>query len=223
MDTTLMEARREPGVQDAPALPDIAELDDAVAVFTRTRPSLLHIAHRIVGSPTEAEDVVQEVWLRLQGTDRTVVKNPSALLRTITARLAVNVALSARRRREVSASPWIPDTADLDVSPESVAERQDTVAHAVALLLATLTPRQRAAYVLREGFGYSYDGIAALLHLSVVNARQQVARAQQRLGSRRHRQEVDPVAHRRLVQAFLGAARTGELAHLERVLVADAQ
>ncbi|MGW4877747.1 sigma-70 family RNA polymerase sigma factor [Streptomyces sp. NPDC004262] len=222
MDTTLMEARREPGVQDALALPDIAELDDAVAVFTRTRPSLLHIAHRIVGSPTEAEDVVQEVWLRLQGTDRTVVKNPSALLRTITARLAVNVALSARRRREVSASPWIPDTADLDVSPESVAERQDTVAHAVALL-ATLTPRQRAAYVLREGFGYSYDGIAALLHLSVVNARQQVARAQQRLGSRRHRQEVDPVAHRRLVQAFLGAARAGELAHLERVLVADAR
>ncbi|MFJ9346515.1 sigma-70 family RNA polymerase sigma factor [Streptomyces sp. NPDC101237] len=223
MDATLMEARRGPTAQDIPAPPDIAELDDAVAVFTRTRPSLLHLAHRIVGSPTEAEDVVQEVWLRLQGTDRAAVKNPSALLRTITARLAVNVAQSARRRREVSATPWIPDAVDLDVSPESVAERQEALAHAIALLLATLTPRQRAAYVLREGFGYSYDGIAALLHLSVVNARQQVARAQQRLGSRRHRQEVDSVAHRRLVQAFLGAARGGELAHLERVLVADAQ
>ncbi|MEU2619594.1 sigma-70 family RNA polymerase sigma factor [Streptomyces sp. NPDC007157] len=223
MDTTLTEARRPPTVQDTPAMPDIADLDDAVAVFTRTRHSLLHIAHRIVGSPTEAEDVVQEVWLRLQGTDRSVVHNPSALLRTITARLAMNVAQSARRRREFSASPWIPDSPGPDVTPESVAERQDAVARAVALLLATMTPRQRAAYVLREGFGYSYDGIAALLHLSVVNARQQVARAQQRLGSRRHRQEVDSVAHRRLVQAFLGAARSGELAHLERVLLADVQ
>ncbi|MEW1776699.1 sigma-70 family RNA polymerase sigma factor [Streptomyces sp. NPDC086777] len=223
MDTSLIEARRAPTAPDTHAIPDIAELDDAVAVFTRTRPSLLYIANRIVGSPTEAEDVVQEVWLRLQGTDRAAVHNPSALLRTITARLAKNVAQSARRRREFSASPWIPDSADPDVTPESVAERRDSVARGVALLLATLTPRQRAAYVLREGFGYSYDNIAALLHLSVVNARQQVARAKQRLGSHRHHQEVDAVTHRRLVHAFLGAARSGDLAHLERVLLADAR
>ncbi|MEU3297555.1 sigma-70 family RNA polymerase sigma factor [Streptomyces longwoodensis] len=221
MDTRLAEARRPPTEKSRPAIPDIAELEDAVSLFTRARPSLLHIAHRIVGSPADAEDVVQEVWLRLQGTDRAAVHHPSALLRTITARLAMNVVQSARRRREFSASPWLPDAADSDVTPEVVAERQDAVEHAVALLLGTLTPNQRTAYVLREGFGCSYDHIASLLQLSVVNARQQVFRAQKRLSSGRHRQEVDSVVHRRLVQAFLGAARTGDLAPLERVLLAD--
>lgn len=221
MDTSLAEARRPPTGHGTQAVPDIAELNDAVSLFSRARPSLLHIAHRIVGSPTDAEDVVQEVWVRLQGTDRAAVHNPSALLRTITARLAMNVVRSARRRRELSASPWLPDSAGNEVTPETVAERQDAVEHAITLLLRTLTPRQRAAYVLREGFGYSYDRIAALLHLSVVNSRQHVARAQQRLSNRRHWQEVDSVVHRRLVQAFLGAARTGDLAPLERVLLAD--
>ncbi|MFD6290914.1 sigma-70 family RNA polymerase sigma factor [Streptomyces sp. NPDC060205] len=221
MDTDLIEARRPPTAHDTPTLPDIESLDAAASMFTQVRPSLLHIAHRIVGSLAEAEDVVQEVWLRLQRTDRAAVHNPSALLRTITARLAMNVVQSARRRREFSASTWLPDSTDVDATPEAVAERQDAVERAVALLLGTLTPKQRAAYMLREGFGCSYDRIAALLRISVVNSRQQVARAQQRLGTRRHRQEIDAVTHRRLVQAFLGAARTGDLTHLERVLLAE--
>ncbi|MFJ4833731.1 sigma-70 family RNA polymerase sigma factor [Streptomyces sp. NPDC088747] len=222
MDTSLIDARRPPTEHGTQTIPDIGNLHDAATMFTQARPSLLHIAHRIVGNPAEAEDVVQEVWLRLQRTDRAVVHNPSALLRTITARLAMNVVQSARRRREFSATTWLPESADLDATPEAVAERQDAVEGAVGLLLATLTPKQRAAYILREGFGYSYDRIAALLQLSIVNSRQQVARAQQRLGTRRQRQEVDAFTHRRLVQAFLGAARTGDLTHLERILLADA-
>ncbi len=104
------------------------------------------------------------------------------------------------------------------MTPEALAERQNAVEHAVALLLQTLTPNQRAAYVLREAFGYSYDQIGDLLHLSVTNARQQVSRAQDRLDNRRHRQHVDAVTHRRLVQAIFTAARTGDLGQLERVL-----
>jgi RNA polymerase sigma factor (sigma-70 family) len=222
VDTHLVEARRSPTDRTRRAVADIAELEAAVSVFTHARPSLLHIAHRIVGSPADAEDIVQEVWLRLQGTDRAAVHHPSALLRTITARLAINMVQSARKRREFSASPWLPDSADGDVTPEALTERHDAVERAVALLLATLTPNQRAAYILREGFGYTYDRIATLLQLSAVNARQQVARAQRRLGTRSHRQEVDSAAHQRLVQAFLGAARTGDLASLEHVLLADA-
>jgi len=223
VDTSLIDEGRPSTVRGTPAILTVADLDDAVSVFTRTRPSLLHIAYRIVGNPTEAEDIVQEAWLRLQGTDRGAVHNPSALLRTITARLAMNVVQSARRRREFCASPWLPDSEDPDTTPEAVAERHDAVEHAVALLLATLSPRQCAAYVLREGFGYSYDRIASLLGLSVVNSRQQVARAQRRIGSGRRRREVDSVMHRRLVQAFLRAARAGDLDHLETVLLVDVQ
>lgn len=198
------------------------DLDDATSVFIRVRPGLLKIASRIVGNATEAEDVIQEAWLRWQGTDRTVVSNPPALLRRTTVRLAINVVQSAWRRRESCASPWLPESVDTGATPEAAAERQDAVERAVFLLMETLTSRQRAAYVLREGFGYQYSRIAEILCLSVVNTRQQVARAQERLAENRRRQPVDSVAHRRLVQAFFAAAQTGDVAHLERVLSADA-
>lgn len=198
--------------------PTIGDLDAATSVFVRARPGLLRIAGRIVGNANEAEDVIQEAWLRWQATDRTVVLNPSALLRTTTSRLALNVVQSARRRRESCASPWLPELLDDRVTPEAVAEQRDAVEAAVLLLMETLTPRQQAAYVLREGFGYPYGRISEVLRLSIANARQQVTRAQQRLATGHCRQPVDSVAHRRLVRAFLAAARSGDLAGLERVL-----
>lgn len=206
--------------------PSVVALDDATWVFVRARPVLLTLARQIVGSAYDAEDVLQETWLRWQGADRAAVRNPSALLRTTTVRLAVNVVQSAWKRRESCVGPSFPERTDQDADPEAVAERQDAVERAVLLLMETLTARQRAAYVLREGFGYPYDRIAEILHLSVVNTRQQVARAQRRLtedlggdltGNHR-RQPVDSVAHRRLVQAFFSAAQTGDLGHLETVL-----
>lgn len=200
----------------------LVEADEATSLFIHVRPGLLKIAHRIVGNATESEDVIQEAWLRWQRADRTAVLNPSALLRKTTVRLAVNLVQSAWKRRESCASPWLPEPVDVDATPEAVAERHDAVERAVLLLMQTLTPRQRAAYVLREGFGYPYSRIAELLGLGVANARQHVSRAQERLDTNRHRRPVDSVAHRRLVQAFLVAAQSGDLGHLEAVLTADA-
>ncbi|MFJ9022014.1 sigma-70 family RNA polymerase sigma factor [Streptomyces sp. NPDC102259] len=222
MDAHLVEARQGRETAGTTATPTIGDLDDAMAVFNRARPGLLKIANRIVGNASEAEDVIQEAWLRWQGTDRTVVSNPPALLRTTTVRLAINVVQSAWRRRESCASPWLPELLDTRTTPEAAAERQDAVERAVLLLMAALTPRQRAAYVLREGFGYPHSRISEILGLSVANTRQQVSRAQERLAQNRRRQPVDSVAHRRLVQAFLVAAQSGDLAQLERVLAADA-
>ncbi|MFI6007527.1 sigma factor-like helix-turn-helix DNA-binding protein [Streptomyces sp. NPDC051243] len=192
--------------------------DEATSVFIHARPGLLRIAHRIVGNATESEDVIQEAWLRWQRADRTVVRNPSALLRKTTVRLAVNLVQSAWKRRESCATPWLPEPMDGDVTPEAVAERHDAVDRAVLLLMETLTPTQRAAYVLREGFGYPYSRISELLGLGAANTRQQVSRAQDRLDADRRGQPVDSAAHRRLVQAFLAAAQSGDLAPLEAVL-----
>jgi DNA-directed RNA polymerase specialized sigma24 family protein len=149
------------------------------------------------------------------------VLNPSALLRTTTIRLAVNVVQSARRRQEACAGPWLPESTDHQAGPDTVAERQDAVEPAVRLLMETLTPGQRAVYVLREGFGCPYARISEILHVSVTNARQQVFRAQERLARNRRPRPVDPIAHRRLVRAFLSAAQSGDLEPLERVLAAD--
>ncbi|MGP4051807.1 sigma-70 family RNA polymerase sigma factor [Streptomyces sp. 2A115] len=221
METHLGQAEQGWEMAGTTAGPTNGDLEDATSVFVRVRPGLLKIANRIVGNPTEAEDVIQEAWLRWQGTDRTVVSNPSALLRRTTIRLSINVVQSAWWRREFSAGPWLPESVDTAATPDAAAEQQDAVERAVFLLMETLTPRQRAAYVLREGFGYPYSRIAEILCLSMVNTRQQVARAQERLGRNRRRESVDSVAHRRLVQAFFVAAQTGDFAHLERVLSAD--
>lgn len=221
MDTYPRQATCSPVSDGSAATSTVSDLEGAAAEFLRARPALITIAYRILGNVSEAEDVLQDVWLRLQRADRTAVRSSAALLRTITVRAAINVLQSARRRREYCATPWLPEPPDRDATPDTVAERQDALERAVALLLETLTPRQRAAFVLREGFGYPYERIARLLHLSVVNARQQVTRAKQRLGEQHPRQSVDSVTHRRFVQAFLVAAQAGDLASLEQVLLSD--
>lgn len=222
VDTYLAETRRGRESAGTTSTPTIGDLDDATSVFVRARPGLLRIANQIVGNASEAEDVVQETWLRWQGTDRTVVLNSWALLRKTTVRLAINVVQSARSRRESCASPWLPELVDTRAAPETAAERRDAVERAVLLLMERLTPRQRAAYVLRVGFGYPHSRISEILRLSVANSRQQVTRAQERLAENRRGQPVDSVAHRRLVQTLFVAAQSGDLTLLERVLSADA-
>jgi RNA polymerase sigma-70 factor (ECF subfamily) len=221
MGAQLVEARQ--GIEHARSGvdPTNGELDDAVATFLRARPRLLQIAYRILGDVPEAEDVVQEAWLRWQTTDRTVVANPPALLATTTTRLAINVFQSARRCRESSASPWLPEPADTGEDPEMAAERLEAVERVVQLLMETLTPAERAAYVLRKGLGYPYRQIAAVLHLGVANTRQLVRRAHLHLATNRRRQPVDWAAHRRLVEAFVAAARDGNLTGLEELLSSD--
>ncbi|MFF5860989.1 sigma factor [Streptomyces sp. NPDC012751] len=195
-------------------------LSSAAAAFERLRPRLFGIAYRVLGSVTEAEDVVQDVWERWQGTDRGAVRDPGAFLATVTARLAVNVARSARVRREAYVGPWLPEPVDTSVDPQVGAERGEALEPAVLLVLQRLNPVERAAYVLREAFDYAYGEIAGMLRLSPANTRQIVSRARKRVTAER-RAPVDAAQHRRLLDAFVAAARDGDVAALESVLSAD--
>lgn len=196
-------------------------LDRAVSVFVELRPRLFGIAYRVLGSAVEAEDVVQEVWLRWQRTDRSAVLSPVAFLSRTTTRLAINVAQSARVRRETYIGPWLPEPIDTSSDPEVGAQRAEALELALLLVLERLNPNERAAYVLREAFDYDYAEIADILQLSLVNVRKIVSRARKHLTTDQ-RETVDTGEHRRLLQAFLSAARTGDVASLEALLAPDA-
>ena len=194
--------------------------DTDVAAFEDARPRLFGIAYRMLGSVAEAEDVVQDAWLRWQGTDRTVVRNPAAFLTTTTTRLAINAATSAHARRETYVGPWLPEPVDTAADPALGAERAEALELAVLLLLEKLTPAERASYVLREAFDYSHREIAEVLDISEVNARQVGRRARERLESERSN-PVSAAEQRRLLESFVAAAQAGDLAGLERMLADD--
>jgi RNA polymerase sigma-70 factor, ECF subfamily len=195
-------------------------LDEAARAFSALRPRLFAAAYRVLGSWTEAEDVVQEAWLRWQATDRSVVRDPAAFLATTATRLALNSATSARARREAYVGPWLPEPVDTGADPTLRAETEEAVSTAVLLLLERLTPAERAAYVLRESFGHPYDEIAEVLETSPANARQLVRRARTHVASER-RTPVSAAEHRRLLEAFLRAAQGGDVAALESLLADD--
>ncbi|MFG2480312.1 RNA polymerase sigma-70 factor [Streptomyces fagopyri] len=199
---------------------DAGSLDQATRDFVAARPQLFGIAYRILGSAVEAEDIVQEAWLRWQKTDRTDIHEPAAFLATVTARLAINLAQSARVRRETYIGPWLPEPVDTSLDPQLGAERAEALDMAVLFLLEKLNPVERAAYVLREAFDYPYGQIADILETSEPNTRQLVSRARKHLAAER-REPVSPTAHRRLLEVFLVAAQTGSLSALEDVLSAD--
>jgi RNA polymerase sigma-70 factor (ECF subfamily) len=198
-----------------------ADLDHAASTFAGLRPRLFGIAYRILGSAADAEDVVQETWLRWQAYDRSAVREASAFLATTTTRLAINAAQSARARHETYVGPWLPEPVDTGADPALGAERGEALELAVLLLLERLSPTERAAYVLREAFDYPYGQIAEILETTDGNARQLVSRARRHVAAGR-RGPVDPGEHRRLLTGFLQAARTGDLAALEELLAADA-
>ncbi|WP_405816826.1 RNA polymerase sigma-70 factor [Streptomyces sp. NBC_01390] len=195
-------------------------LDEAADAFQRLRPRLFGIAYRILGSVSEAEDVVQDVWVRWQGADRGAVLDPGAFLAKIATRLAINVAQSARVRREAYVGPWLPEPVDTSLDPQVGAERGEALELAVLLVLERLNPVERAAYVLREAFDYTYPEIASMLQLNQANVRQLVSRARKHLSTER-REPVDTAQHRRLLEAFVAAARLGDVAALENVLSDD--
>lgn len=199
---------------------DPGSLDRATKDFVAARPRLFGIAYRVLGSAVEAEDVVQEAWLRWQGTDRAGINEPAAFLATVTTRLAINVAQSARVRRESYTGPWLPEPVDTRADPQLGAERAEALDLAVLFLLEKLNPVERAAYVLREAFDYPYRRIAEVLETSEANGRQLVTRARRRLAAER-REPVSRAAHRRMLEVFLAAAQTGDLSVLEEVLTDD--
>lgn len=189
--------------------------------FVSRRRRLFTIAHRIVGNVQEAEDVLQEVWLRWQRVDRTAVVNAEAFLVTATGRLAINLVQSARRRHEISVGARLTEeAADHDADPQAQIERGERIGLAVQLLLERLPPSERAAYVLREGFEYPYKQIAQTLRIGAANARQLVKRARARIVAGRHH-PVGSAAHSRLLRAFAVASRSGDLTGLEALLAAD--
>lgn len=159
--------------------------DDGLSAFLTVRPRLYGIAYRMLRSAAEAEDVVQEAWIRWQMADRSVVRDTAAFLATTTTRLAINVMQSARSRRETNTDPWMPEPVDGSADPRSGAERREALMAGLQLLLKALSPTQRAAYILREAFDYSYRDIAAALQLTEANARQVVTRARQQVAAHR--------------------------------------
>lgn len=197
-----------------------AELDEAARVFGRVRSRLFGIAYRMLGSVTEAEDIVQDAWVRWQGADRGRVRNADAFLATTVTRLAINAAQSARARRETYVGPWLPEPVDTSADPQLGAERAAALEFAVLVLLERLSPTERAAYVLREAFDYPYPRIAEIIDVSEPAARQLVSRARKHLTDHR-RQPVEPARRRALLDSFLTAARGGDLSTLEKLLAED--
>jgi RNA polymerase sigma-70 factor (ECF subfamily) len=192
--------------------------DNGLAVFSGARPRLFGIAYRMLGSAAEAEDLLQDVWMRWQFTDRKGIQDAPAYLATIASRLAINAVQSARARHEAHVDCWLPEPVDTRADPELGAQRAEQLELAVLLLLERLPPTERAAYVLREAFDYPYAEIARILKMSEGNARQLVTRARQHVAEGRRRR-VDPVERRRLLDTFLAAAQNGELAPIEALLV----
>jgi len=198
----------------------VDDLGEAVSIFNGLRPRLFGIAYRMLGSASEAEDLLQEVWLRWQTTDRSVVNNPGAFLATTTTRLAINELQSARVRRETYIGPWLPEPVDTSADPFLGAERGEALGLAVLLLMEKLTPHERAAYVLREAFDYPYGQIADILQSTEPAVRQLVSRARKHVAGER-KVPVPELAQRELLATFLAAARSGDLAALEQLFAAD--
>jgi RNA polymerase sigma-70 factor (TIGR02957 family) len=194
--------------------------DDSLAEFLKVRPRLFGIAYRMLGSAAEAEDIVQDVWLRWQTADRSVVLDPPAFLATTATRLAINLAQSARSRHETYIGPWLPEPVDTSTDPQLGAERGEALHFAVLLLLEKLSPTERAAYVLREAFDYPYRQIADILQLEEANTRQLVTRARQHIAGGR-RAPVSSTEQRRLLETFIAAAQKGDLAALEGLFASD--
>ncbi len=193
---------------------------DALAVFEDARGRLFGIAYRMMGTVAEAEDLVQEAWLRWQRADHTEVREPAAFLATTVTRLALNELDSARARRERYVGPWLPEPVDTSADPALGAERAEALSVAVLLLLERLSPAERAAYVLHEAFDYPYRQIAEVLETSEANARQLASRARAHLAGA-PRASASTAQRDRLLAAFLAAAQAGDLEALEAVLAED--
>jgi RNA polymerase sigma-70 factor (TIGR02957 family) len=199
---------------------ETSEYDDGLSAFADVRPRLFGIAYRMLGSAAEAEDIVQDVWLRWQATDRRVVENPSAFLAKTATRLCINLAQSAPSRHETYMGTWLPEPVDTSCDPSLGAERGEALKLAVIVLLEKLSPTERAAYVLREAFDYSYRQIAEILQMEEANTRQLVSRARKHVAEGR-RTPASSGEQRRLLEAFIRAAQKGDMAALEGLFAED--
>jgi RNA polymerase sigma-70 factor, ECF subfamily len=189
--------------------------------FSQHRDVLFGIAYRMLGSVTDAQDAVQDAWLRWAAADRAAVRHPRAyLIRTIS-RLSLDRLRSATSRREVYVGPWLPEP--LAVGPDVAEEvaQADSVSMALLVVLETLSPLERAVFVLREAFELPYGEIAEALGSTEPAVRQVAHRARAHVAARRPRYASDPRAHRTVSERFLAACTSGELSELVGVLAPD--
>lgn len=190
--------------------------------FEEHRGLLLGIAYRMVGSMWDAEDIVQEAYVRWMSTDRSSVRHVRAFLVAVVTRLAVDLFRSARHRRESYPGPWLPEPVAVDdVGPADTAELRDSLSYATLHMMERLSPPERAVLVLREAFGLPYAEISDAVGISVEACRQHYSRARARLDRGRVRERPDAAGHRELIERFLVAADSGDLAGLTEVLAAD--
>ncbi len=199
---------------------------DEGALYSELRPLMMSIAYRMLGSVAEAEDVVQEAFIRLRQTTGggTVVASPKAFLATVTTRLAIDQLRSARIRREAYVGPWLPEPLVADSAPDvaEVAEMSDSLSMAFLVLLESLSPTERAVFLLREVFGYEYAEIAEIVDKSEANCRQIFVRARRAIDAGKPRFEATREEQAELGRRFFAAVQQGDLDGLVELLAADA-
>lgn len=204
----------------------MASADTATDVFEQHRSVLTGVAYRMLGRVADAEDVVQEAWLRWSGADRDQVREPRAFLVRTTTRLAIDRLRQIKARRESYVGPWLPEpiATDLGRTAPDAAERAllaETVSFAVLVVLESLSPLERAVFVLREAFGFPHGEIAEVLDRSEAAVRQLAGRARRHVEERTPRFEVDPEQRRDLTEKFLAASTGGDLRQLLALLAPD--
>ncbi|WP_413760528.1 RNA polymerase sigma factor SigJ [Streptomyces sp. MMBL 11-3] len=193
--------------------------------FESLRPRLEAIAYRLLGSAGEAEDVVQETFLRWQAADTGHIEVLEAWLTKVLTNLCLNQLTSARARRERYVGQWLPEPlleGDAMLGPAGTAEQRESVSYAVLTLMERLAPAERAVYVLREAFDYPHREVAGILGITEAASQQLLHRARKHLAEGRARTEIDRASARRIVEEFLSAATTGRTEPLVRLLTADA-
>jgi RNA polymerase sigma-70 factor, ECF subfamily len=193
--------------------------------FETYRPLMFSIAYRMLGSATDAEDIVQEAYLRYQATPPDQIVSPKAFLSTVVTRLCLNQLRSARAQRESYLGPWLPEPVltgtDEPIAPTQQAELHETLSLAFLVLLEQLTPVERAVFLLRDVFGYDYSEIAAIIGKSAATCRQVFRRARSHIADHRPRFKPSPDAHHQIFTQFLRAAGSGELDGLLQLLADD--
>lgn len=199
-------------------------MDDTTATFHKLRPRLHGIAYRMLGAVAEAEDVVQDAWLRWHTADPTDIDNAEAWLVSVTTRIAIDRLRAAKIQREHYTGIWLPEPliSDSPDTPEAITERADDISVAFLLLLERLTPEARAAFLLREVFDNDYDEVARVIGKSEATCRQLVSRAKTQLRDDRPRFAVSADTHRHMVQAFAHAMQGGDFAGIQALLADNA-
>jgi RNA polymerase sigma-70 factor (ECF subfamily) len=197
---------------------------DVTIAHDDLRPLMFSVAYRMLGSVSEAEDVVQEAFLRMHHASEsgTRADNPEAYATTVTTRLAIDALRSARLRRERYVGSWLPEPLlAVDDDPARRVEESETLSTAFLVVLETLSPVERAVFLLREVFGYGYDEIAAVVERTEANCRQLMARARKHIDERRPRFEPSRDRRDELARSFFAALNDGDVGALERLLAED--